>query len=192
MLYKATHCAGRILANTRPHQLRWGDREMGTAISCIECSQMAGLHVYMCMCHMCVLLSVKHWHFTHNTHMVSRQLVRFAHPQLLFVPVLVHLQLFLYCILYLCEGGRKGGGRKEREGKGERSQVMRATFFVEHFDQLILDYSTLIVLYMYNCKSNEEFHTHTWVEGGEGGRGGRERGGRERGGQGAETYITLM
>ena len=37
------HCAGRVSANTRPHQLRWGDREMGTAISCTECSQVAGL-----------------------------------------------------------------------------------------------------------------------------------------------------
>ena len=43
MLCKVTHCAGRVSANTRPHQLRWGDREMGTAISCIECSQVAGL-----------------------------------------------------------------------------------------------------------------------------------------------------
>ena len=39
MLYKVTHCAGRVSANTRPHQLHWGDREMGTAISCTECSQ---------------------------------------------------------------------------------------------------------------------------------------------------------
>ena len=44
MLCKVTHCAGRVSANTRPHQLRWGDREMGTAIiSCVECSQVAGL-----------------------------------------------------------------------------------------------------------------------------------------------------
>ena len=43
-LCKVTHCAGRVSANTRPHQLRWGDREMGTAIiSCVECSQVAGL-----------------------------------------------------------------------------------------------------------------------------------------------------
>ena len=33
-----------MLANTRPHQLHWGDREMGTAISCTECSQVAGKH----------------------------------------------------------------------------------------------------------------------------------------------------
>ena len=32
-----------VSANTRPHQLRWGDREMGTVISYTECSQMAGL-----------------------------------------------------------------------------------------------------------------------------------------------------
>ena len=47
MLCKVTHCAGRISANTRPHQLRWGDREMGAAIiSCVECSQVAGLHAH--------------------------------------------------------------------------------------------------------------------------------------------------
>ena len=43
MLRKVTHCAGRISANTRPHQLRWGDWEMGTAISCTKYSQVAGL-----------------------------------------------------------------------------------------------------------------------------------------------------
>ena len=34
---------GRVSANTMPHQLHWGDWEMGTAISCTECSQVAGL-----------------------------------------------------------------------------------------------------------------------------------------------------
>ena len=43
MLCKVTHCAGRVSANTRPHQLRWGDREMGTAISYIKCSQVTDL-----------------------------------------------------------------------------------------------------------------------------------------------------
>ena len=43
MLCKVTHCAGHILANTRSHQLRWDDQKMGTAISCTECSQVAGL-----------------------------------------------------------------------------------------------------------------------------------------------------
>ena len=43
MLRKVTHCAGRVSANTRPHQLRWGDWEMGTAISCTKWSQVAGL-----------------------------------------------------------------------------------------------------------------------------------------------------
>ena len=44
MLCKVTHCAGRVSANTRPHQLRsGGDREMGTAILFTECSQMEGL-----------------------------------------------------------------------------------------------------------------------------------------------------
>ena len=28
MLCKVTNCAGRVSANTRPHQLRWGDREI--------------------------------------------------------------------------------------------------------------------------------------------------------------------
>ena len=41
MLYKVTHCA--CSANTRPHQLHWGDREMGTAISCTKYSQLADL-----------------------------------------------------------------------------------------------------------------------------------------------------
>ena len=27
---QTTNCAGRVLTNTRPHQLRWGDREMKT------------------------------------------------------------------------------------------------------------------------------------------------------------------
>ena len=31
-----------FLANTRPHQLHWGDWEMGTTISCTESSQVAG------------------------------------------------------------------------------------------------------------------------------------------------------
>ena len=35
--HKVSHCAGCILANTRPHQLYWGDQEMGTAISCTAC-----------------------------------------------------------------------------------------------------------------------------------------------------------
>ena len=40
---KVTHCAGHVSANTRPYQLHGGDREMGTAISCTKCNQMAGL-----------------------------------------------------------------------------------------------------------------------------------------------------
>ena len=37
--------SGHVLANAipRPHQLCWDDREMGTAISCTKCSQVAGL-----------------------------------------------------------------------------------------------------------------------------------------------------
>ena len=38
-----THCTGCILSNAWPHQLHWGERVMGTAISCTECSQVAGL-----------------------------------------------------------------------------------------------------------------------------------------------------
>ena len=34
MLCKVTHCAGYISANTRPHQLHWGDWE--TATSCAQ------------------------------------------------------------------------------------------------------------------------------------------------------------
>ena len=46
MLYKVTNCAGHVLANTRPHQLHWGDWEMGTVISCIECSQVRWLALF--------------------------------------------------------------------------------------------------------------------------------------------------
>ena len=41
MVYKVTHCTGHVFANTRPHQLCWGDQEMGTAISCTKYSQVA-------------------------------------------------------------------------------------------------------------------------------------------------------
>ena len=41
MLCKVTHCAGRVSANTRPHQPCWGDHEMGNAIPCTECSEVA-------------------------------------------------------------------------------------------------------------------------------------------------------
>ena len=47
MLCKVTHCAGRVSANTRPHQLRWGDREMGTYVYDSKCSSM---HVYDSKC----------------------------------------------------------------------------------------------------------------------------------------------
>ena len=40
MFCKVTHCVGHVTANTRPHQLRWGDWETGTAISCTKCSQV--------------------------------------------------------------------------------------------------------------------------------------------------------
>ena len=43
LLFKVAHCAGCISDNTRPQQLHWGDQDMETAISCIECSQVAGL-----------------------------------------------------------------------------------------------------------------------------------------------------
>ena len=39
-LCKVTHCAGCILANTRPHQLCWGDQKMGIAIPCIISNQV--------------------------------------------------------------------------------------------------------------------------------------------------------
>ena len=43
MLFKVSHCAGRVSANTGSHQEHWGDREMGALISCTKCSQEAGL-----------------------------------------------------------------------------------------------------------------------------------------------------
>ena len=32
MLRKVIRCTGRVSVNTRPHQLRWDDREMGTVM----------------------------------------------------------------------------------------------------------------------------------------------------------------
>jgi len=59
--------------------------------------------------------------------------------------------------------------------------------FVEHFDQLILDYSTLIGLYMHIANAMKNF-THTGREGrkdGRRGRGGMEgRRGKGKGGEG--------
>ena len=40
---KSPTVLGHVLVNTRPHQLCWGDRKMGTTISCTKCSQVAGL-----------------------------------------------------------------------------------------------------------------------------------------------------
>ena len=65
---EVTHCAGYVLANSKPHQLCWVDREMGTAVSCTECSQVASLIqmvgessskalslcATVCMCMICV------------------------------------------------------------------------------------------------------------------------------------------
>ena len=45
MLYRATHCTGYILANTRPHQLHQADHVMGTALSCKKDSQVTG-HIH--------------------------------------------------------------------------------------------------------------------------------------------------
>ena len=42
-LWLWVHSLPLVSANTRSHQLLWGHREMGTAISCIECSQVACL-----------------------------------------------------------------------------------------------------------------------------------------------------
>ena len=43
---KVTQYAGRVSANTRLRQLCWGEWEVGTAISCTERSQLAGLMYY--------------------------------------------------------------------------------------------------------------------------------------------------
>ena len=57
MFYKVIHCVSRILANTWPHQLFWGDREMGTSFSYkTKDSQVMGLlAVEHTMVHMLLL-----------------------------------------------------------------------------------------------------------------------------------------
>ena len=42
-LSKVNNYTGCVSANTRPPQLCWGDQDMGTAISCTKCSQVAVL-----------------------------------------------------------------------------------------------------------------------------------------------------
>ena len=41
MLCEVTHCTGYVSANTMGYKLCWGDWEMGTAILCTKCSQIA-------------------------------------------------------------------------------------------------------------------------------------------------------
>ena len=43
---EVTQCAGRVSANTRRHQLRWGDREWAYHMSCTSCAYMYN-HVYV-------------------------------------------------------------------------------------------------------------------------------------------------
>ena len=49
MLHKVTHCTGRVLADTRPYQLHWGDGETETAISCRNALSTLGACVHVCM-----------------------------------------------------------------------------------------------------------------------------------------------
>ena len=43
MLSSYTNCAECVSANTRPHQLHWGDREMATAMQ----NKLGGVAVYL-------------------------------------------------------------------------------------------------------------------------------------------------
>jgi len=43
MLSSYTNCAECVSANTRPHQLYWGDREMATAMQ----NKLGGVAVYL-------------------------------------------------------------------------------------------------------------------------------------------------
>ena len=43
MSFKVISCAGHVLTNIRPHQLRWVDQKTGNAISCTECNQVTDL-----------------------------------------------------------------------------------------------------------------------------------------------------
>ena len=72
MSHKVTHCVGCVSANTRPHQLHWGDQEMGTAFSRKKCSQMAGLTIYIYIYYAFAqgtrLTSLRCEHFSHSKH----------------------------------------------------------------------------------------------------------------------------
>ena len=46
VLYKVSHCTGHVSDNTKPHQLCWGDEEVGSAILYKESMQsMAGGYI---------------------------------------------------------------------------------------------------------------------------------------------------
>ena len=57
MLCKVTHCAGRVSANARPHQLRWGDWEMMYGVTPIQVYSVSfyvgnaiDLHLHTLLC----------------------------------------------------------------------------------------------------------------------------------------------
>ena len=49
MLCKVSHCAGRVLANTRPHQLCWGDQMDMVVVVCISQSLAFTIQIAMSM-----------------------------------------------------------------------------------------------------------------------------------------------
>ena len=69
-----TCCAEHDSANTRPHQLCWGDHEMVTAISCTKCSQVPGhIHAhYTCIVFTtCCLLQV---YISHENYVICKNI----------------------------------------------------------------------------------------------------------------------
>ena len=100
MLCKVTHGAVCVLA----HQLCWDNREMGTAISFTECSQMTGLiqkrapqkHV-SCMIHESWVLHAIHLSFMFHAVYVS------YHACIMYVPCIKHVESHVLHVLCTIE-----------------------------------------------------------------------------------------
>ena len=106
VLCKITHCTERVSTNTRPHQLCWGDREMGTAISCIKYSQVAGLIQRVGRSSseassLCAAVMDKAWYVSLSAKEVSLLLYAAGHIHVLSVHGL-NFELNTVWVLYMC------------------------------------------------------------------------------------------
>ena len=72
MLCKVTHCARHISANTRPHQLHWGDtRQSRIAVSLLHSSSVLS-HLKHCIAELLLeLVHIPHMYNIHCTYCIA-------------------------------------------------------------------------------------------------------------------------